>query len=315
MPIEGFNYQEFATDLAQQASAVLPVDLSVEDKNYVVNIVNNFCFLAGEALVNDNTINFDVNQASIVTQFIGEWTFHKSVDLIKSNIDLQFRDPILQKVAFTVFEIAKQAIVKNLPQAQMIGVVEHHVKKVFDEALTELEKQGALTPEQLQVAVSQSNIDDMAKSDNDAIASASDTKILKLAAFAMILRQMPNDKVGTILNKFNPSDAQVLMQYMQMDDLETKIDTGIVMKCLQEIKMNLPEPKKVNINKTLGNISKILATTDINVLEDIVKNERQVVKDFILDSEFAERRNLSPWLIQLICKHVEEKINDYKKEA
>lgn len=315
MPIEGFNYQEFATDLAQQASAVLPADLSVEDKNYVVNIVNNFCFLAGEALVNDNTISFDANQASVVTQFIGEWTFHKSVDLVRGNIDVQFRDPILQKVAFTVFEIAKQALIKNLPQSQMINVVEHHVKKVFDEALIELEKQGALTSEQLQTAVNQSNIDEMAKSDNDAIAGASDTKILKLAAFAMILKQMPNDKVGTILNKFNPTDAQVLMQYMQMDDLETKIDSGIVMKCLHEIKMNLPEPKKVNINKTLGNFSKILATTDMEVLEDIVKNERPSVKDFILDSEFSERRNLSPWLIQLICKHVEEKINDYKKEA
>lgn len=315
MPIEGFNYQEFASDLAQQASAVLPADLSVEDKNYVVNIVNNFCYLAGEALVNDNTIAFDANQASVVTQFIGEWTFHKSVDLVRGNIDQQFRDPILQKVAFTVFEIAKQAISKNLPQSQMINVVEHHVKKVFDEALIELEKQGALTSEQLQTAVNQSNIDEMAKSDNEAIAGASDAKILKLAAFAMILKQMPNDKVGTILNKFNPPDAQVLMQYMQMDDLETKIDSGIVMKCLHEIKMNLPEPKKVNINKTLGNFSKILATTDMEVLEDIVKNERPSVKDFILDSEFSERRNLSPWLIQLICKHVEEKINDHKKEA
>lgn len=315
MPIEGFNYQEFATDLAQQASAVVPTDLSVEDKNYIVNIVNNFCFLAGEALVNDNTITFDANQASIVTQFIGEWTFHKSVDLIRSNIDIQFRDPILQKVAFTVFEIAKQAILKNLPQAQMIGIVEHHVKKVFDEALNDLQKQGALTQDQLEVAVNQSNIDDMAKADNDTIANASDTKILKLAAFAMILRQLPNDKVGTILNRFNPSDAQVLIQYMQMDDLETKIDSGIVMKCLQEIKMSLPEPKKVNINKTLGNFSKILSNADMSVLEDIVKNERHLVKDFILDSEFSERRNLSPWIVQLICRHVEEKINDHKKEA
>lgn len=315
MPIEGFNYQEFASDLAQQASAVLPSDLSAEDKNYVVNVVNNFCYLAGEALVSDTTLNFKVEDASIVTQFIGEWTFHKAVDLIRGNIPMQFRDPILQKVAFIVFEMAKQALIKKVEQGQMIDIVEHHVKKVFDEALLELQKNGALSPQQLENAMSQSNIDEMAKADNDAIAGASDAKILKMAAFAMILKQMPNDKVRTMLNKFSPSDAQVLIQYMQMDDLESKIDSGIVMKCLQEIKMSLPEPKKVNINKTLANFSKTLAKTDISVLEDIVKNERPNVKDFILDDEFSERRNLSPWLIQLICRHVEEKIDDYQKKA
>ncbi len=315
MPIEGFNYKEFAHDLAQQAKAVLPADLSAEDKNYVVNIVNNFCFLAGEALDKDTEVNFTVDQASIVTQFIGEWSFHKSLDLIRGNISAQFRDPILQKVAFTVFEIAKQALSKNLPQDQMIGIVEHHVKKVFEDALTDLQKKGALSVEQLENAKNQSNIDEMAKADNDAIANTSDTKILKLAAFAMILKQLPNDKVGTILTKFNPSDAQVLIQYMQMDDLETKIDSGVVLKCLQEIKMTLPEPKKVNLNKTLGNFSRILANVDVAILENIINHERPVVKDFILDSEFNERRNLSPWMVQLICKHVEEKIHDYKKEA
>ncbi len=315
MTIEGFNYKEFANDLAQQAKAVLPADLSIEDKNYVVNIVNNFCFLAGEALDKDTTVSFDVNQASIVTQFIGEWTFHKSVDLIRGNIEPQFRDGILQKVAFTVFEIAKQAISKNIPQAQMIEIVEHHVKKVFDESLADLQKQGALTEDQLVNAKNQSNIDDMAKADNDAIANTSDTKILKLAAFSMILKQLPNDKIGTILNKFSPTDAQVLMQYMQMDDLETRIDSGVVLKCLQEIKMSLPEPKKVNVNKTLGNFSKTLANVDTKVLECIIEQERPIVKEFILDSEFGERRNLSPWMIQLVCKHIEEKINDYKKEA
>lgn len=315
MPTTGFQYKEFASDLAQQAKAVLPHDISVEDKNYVVNIVNNFCFLAGEALAKDPATNLSVDEASVVTQFIGEWAFHKSIDLIRANIDIQFRDPILQKVAFTVFEIAKQSLVKKIPQPQMIDLVEHHVKKVFDEALEELHKKGALDQKQLENAVNQSNIDEMAKADNEAIATASDTKILKLAAFAMILRQVPQDKVGTILNKFSPSDAQVLLQYMQMDNLESKIDTGIIMKCLQEIKMTLPAPKKVNLNKTLGNFNKTLANTQVAILENIVKDERPVVKDFILDSEFAEKPNISPWVIQLICKHVEEKINDYKKEA
>lgn len=313
MPIEGFNYKEFAANLAKQANTVLPEDLSDEDKKYIVNIVNNFCYLAGEALDKDNTLNFNAEQASVITQFIGEWAFHKSIDLIRSKIGKQFRDSIMQKIAFTVFEIAKQAILKNLPQDQMIGVVEHHVKKVYDEALADLQKKGALSPEQFEKASQQSNIDEMAKNDNEAIESASDSKILKLAAFALVLKKLPQDRISTILTKFSPTDAKVLMQYLQIDDLETKIDSNIIMKCIHEMKLSLPEPKKVNINKTLGNFSKVLAATDIELLEQIVFDERNNVKSFILDS--SDKSKFSPWIVQLICKHVEEKINDYKKEA
>lgn len=315
MPIEGFNYKEFASNLSQQAKAVLPPDLSSEDKNYVVNIVNNFCFLAGEALSKDASLKFNADQASIVTQFIGEWAFHKSVDLIHGKIDPQFRDPILQKVAFTVFEIAKQAMVRKLPQPQMINLVEHHVKKVFEDALQELHKQGALNEEQLKMAASKSNIDEMAQADNEALAQVSDAKILKLAAFAMLLKQLPDDKVAAFLNKFDPNDAKVLIQYIQMDDLESKIDSHIVLKCLQEIKMTLPESKKVNLNKTLGNFSKSLSQANPKLLEKIIKDERPLVKDFISDADFGDRSNFSPWVIQLICKHVEDKLDANKKKA
>jgi len=314
MAIEGFNYKEFASNLSMQAKAVLPPNLSAEDKNYVVNIVNNFCFLAGEALFKDANLKFDVDQASIITQFIGEWAFHKSVDLIHGSIPMQFRDPILQKVAFTVFEVAKQAMSKNVPQPQMINIVEHHVKKVYEEALVELHKQGALDDAQLKEAASKSNIDEMAQADNEALAEVSDTKILKLAAFAMLLKKLPDDKVSVFLNKFDPNDAKILIQYIQMDDLESKIDSNIVMKCLEEIKMTLPQSNKVNLNKTLGNFGKIVTKANAGALKDILKDERLLVKDFIFDSDFNQA-NLSPWVIQVICNHVEEKLNDNKKKA
>lgn len=314
MAIEGFDYKEFAANLSMQAKAVLPNNLSAEDKNYVVSIVNNFCFLAGEALSKDTNLKFDQDQASIVTQFIGEWAFHKSIDLIHGKIPMQFRDPILQKVAFTVFEVAKQAMVKNVPQPQMINLVEHHVKKVYGEALVELHKQGALDDSQLKDAANRSNIDEMAQADNEALAQVSDAKILKLAAFAMLLRKLPDNKVSAFLNKFEPNDAKVLIQYIQMDDLESKIDSHIVMKCLEEIKMTLPQSNKVNLNKTLGNFSKAITSVNSKILDKILEGERQIVKDFIFDSNF-DQTSLSPWVIQVICNHVEEKLNDNKKKV
>ena len=103
MAIEGFDFQEFSKNLAQQATSVVPADLSENDKTYVINLVYSYCNLAGDALSKDENINLNVEQASIVCQFIGEWSFHKSIDVIRAGVPVDFRDEVMQKVAFTVF--------------------------------------------------------------------------------------------------------------------------------------------------------------------------------------------------------------------
>ena len=113
MVAEGFKYKEFAEDLSGQAKAVVPTDISKEDQEYVYNTVHNFCFVAGEALANDTEHQYTVDQASIITQFIGEWSFHKSLDIIRGKIPPQHRDSIMQKIAFTIFEVAKQAVLRT----------------------------------------------------------------------------------------------------------------------------------------------------------------------------------------------------------
>ena len=45
---------------------------------------------------------------------------------------------------------------------------------------------------------------------------AGDKKAFKLASLALLLRTLSQDKVSSILNKFNPQDAQLVIQYMQM---------------------------------------------------------------------------------------------------
>ena len=86
MPIANFNPQEFGQSLAHQAQQVIPEDLTEEQTQYVVNKVYQFCVLAGNALNQDPNITFDANQACVIAQFIGEWTFHKSIDVIRANI-------------------------------------------------------------------------------------------------------------------------------------------------------------------------------------------------------------------------------------
>lgn len=163
MAIEGFDYKEFAEMMSSQAGELVPANFNEMQKNYVVKTLTNFTMLAGEAIANDESLNFNADQAVFVTQIIAEWSFHKSIDLVHSGIMPEHWDGVMQKIAFTIFEIAKQAIQKNIPQDKTLQLIEHHVDKTYKEAIDDLEKRGIITSEISKQAASQSNIDEMAK--------------------------------------------------------------------------------------------------------------------------------------------------------
>ena len=160
MTIEGFDYKGFAENLAGQAAELVPKEFNENEKNYVTNTLLNFSMLAGEALYQDqDNFGFNVDQATMITQIIAEWAFHKSVDLIRSGLPQQYWDPIMQKIAFTIFEISKQTFKQGLPQDQILQLVEHHVKKTYIDCINELKEKNLIDDGLQQKAASQSNID------------------------------------------------------------------------------------------------------------------------------------------------------------
>ena len=147
MPIEGFDYKGFAASMSEQAKELVPKELKDFEKEYIVKTLGNFTLLAGEALYNDEQLKLNADQAVFITQIIAEWSFHKSIDLIHSGILPQYWDSIMQKIAFTIFEIAKQAVIRNIPQDQLLQAVEHHVIKVYNTSIEELQKKGVIDEE------------------------------------------------------------------------------------------------------------------------------------------------------------------------
>src|SRR5574344_2039137 len=161
MAIEGFDYQGFADNLSSQVGELLPQNFTEFQSNYVKNTVKNFSVLAGEALYNDTESNFNVEQAMLITQIIAEWSFHKSIDLIHSSIMPEYWDGIMQKSAFTIFEISKNATNQKLNQDDILQIVEHHVNKAYNEAIEELQKNGIIDESVKENAEKQSNINAM----------------------------------------------------------------------------------------------------------------------------------------------------------
>lgn len=316
MAIEGFEYQNFAEMLSSQAVELLPANFDDFQRNYVINTLRNFSMLAGEALYNDTTVNFTADQAMMLTQIIAEWSFHKSVDLINSGILSDYWDAIMQKIAFTIFEIAKQAMLQGISIDEILQIVENHVHKAYEDALTELKNNGIINDSLFETATHQSNIDAMmeqiqeekAKAESPAGVVSSEAKLLKLAALALLLKKTSQEKAQVILSKLNSQDSQTVIQYIQMPDLEQKIDKNIALKCLKEMKLNLPEPKKINPNKILSQINTIAQERGKNKIEIAIKRERANVQHFIKNAYEGEYAKMPAKVANIIAQHLEERV-------
>ena len=347
MPIEGFDYKAFAASMTEQAKELVPKELKEQEKQYIVKTLGNFTLLAGEALYKDEqNLNLTPDQAVFITQIIAEWSFHKSIDLIHSGILPQYWDSIMQKIAFTIFEVAKQAVIRKIPQDQLLQAVEHHVVKCYNAAIEELQQKGVIDEEIKTRAESQSNIDAMAQQaqaeqqrQQQAAAEESErnleearkrkeearkkqradkqiesmpqgisNKQMKLMTLALVLKILSQDKVTTILNKFDSNDSLQISQYMNMADLESHLDGDLITSCLKEMKEYLPLKRKLTKENVLGDLLRIYRATPREKIEKIIKNERPLVKRFISQAYDGEYSGLPLRVAGIVAQYIEDSI-------
>ena len=347
MPIEGFDYKAFAASMTEQAKELVPKELKDHEKEYIVKTLGNFTLLAGEALYKDEqNLNLTPDQAVFITQIIAEWSFHKSIDLIHSGILPQYWDSIMQKIAFTIFEVAKQAVIRKIPQDQLLQAVEHHVIKCYNAAIEELQQKGVIDEEIKARAESQSNIDAMAQQaqaeqqrQQQAASEESErnleearkrkeearkkqraekqmasmpqgisNKQMKLMTLALVLKILSQDKVTTILNKFDSNDSLQISQYMNMADLESHLDGDLITDCLKEMKEYLPLKRKLTKENVLGDLLRIYRATSREKIEKIIKNERPLVKRFVSQAYDGEYSGLPLRVAGIVAQYIEDSI-------
>lgn len=335
MAIEGFDYQQFADEMAQQAKELVPPELNDMQKEYIVKTIANFTRMAGEALYNDTSLNFNADQAILVSQIIAEWSFHKSIDLIHSRLLPEHWDGIMQKIAFTIFEVAKQALVRGIPQDQMLQAIEHHVNKAYVAGLEALEKKNVITAEMREYASKQSNIDDMAKKVQEEEIAAQQAqaqqqpqpqaahpvpqqsgnapvkatgKAMKLLSVALLMKVLSQDKVVTILNKFSEEDTQLITQYMQAPDLEAQLDAETACQCLKEIREYLPKKPKLSEDTIIRYMQRTFDRTSRDNIEKLIKHERPFVKRFISAAYEEDYYNIPLRVAGVIAQYVQDSI-------
>ncbi len=346
MAIDGFDYKEFAQSMAEQAKELVPKDLPQEDQDYIVNTLGNFTMLAGEAVYNDESLKITADQAIFITQVIAEWSFHKSIDLIHSGIDRMYWDTIMQKIAFTIFEVAKQGIIRNIQQDQLLQAIEHHVVKVYKKCIEDLEKRGVIDEEVKEQAENQSNIDDMAKQaaeeqikqqeapledidnkrreaqkrrederkrrriekEKEATAGALTVRQMRLMSLALVMRILTPDKTNLLMNNIDDGDRQLVKSYMGMANLESQIDGDILLDCLKDMRNFIPNRRKLSQENVMGDLLRLYRKNSRDKIEKVIKNERPLVKRFISQAYDGEYSGLPLKVADIVAQYVEDSI-------
>ena len=157
-----FDYKGFAQNLTKQAEEIIPNDIALQHKKEFLDRIYNFTYIAGEAFSKEDTID-SVDTAKMLTQIISEWTFHKYIDLLRSNIPSMYHESILQKLAYVAYEMARESAINKLTQAEMLDLVECQLNKVYETSCKQLLDNNQITQEIYNNAVTLSNVDMMPK--------------------------------------------------------------------------------------------------------------------------------------------------------
>jgi len=328
MPIENFDAQKFAQGLAQQAVQLVPQEFEQPQKEYVVNKVYQFCMLAGNALNQDVSISLNSDQACSICQFIGEWTFHKSIDMIGAGLSSELWDTILQQVAFAIFEAAKYTQVNKFEHNQAAATVENEAKASYERTLQELAKAGKINSADIPKILSFSNMENMAEENarrnqqnpqnpqpqnQPQKANIDNEKSMKYASIALFIKTLPEAKVKRIFGILGNEEIQEITAYLDMPDLEDKIDPSVASKYLKEFReifckkeQSLPEDfcsKILNLKMNYNEID----------IRNAVKFERPVIKNYVglcLDNDRRklEKLNLSPYVASVVYDYITSKL-------
>ena len=158
--LKKFNYKKLAADFRNDAEKNLPADIEGNYKDIFLDTIYKFSLITGESLSKDKNVTTP-EDAKMMTQILSEWTFHKYIDLLRSDIPRRYHESILQKVGFTIYEMAVQSLKQKLSYVEICSLIEHHVHKSFDKACEGLVNNGVITKDECATALAQSNINSL----------------------------------------------------------------------------------------------------------------------------------------------------------
>jgi hypothetical protein len=129
-----------------------------------------------------------------------------------------------------------------------------------------------------------------------------------MMSLALVLKILSQDKVMTILNKFDSNDSLEISQYMNMADLESHIDSDLITDCLKDMRSFLPGRKKLTKENVILNLINLYREHSRERIEKVLRDERPLVKRFVLQAYDGEYGELPLRVAGIIAEYIEESV-------
>ena len=307
---EKFNYKDFAKNLVSEANKMIPKDISLDDGDFIIEIIGKFCALAGGGIEDDKTLEVNIEIAKFIIQIIGEWTYHKSIDLIRGNIPLEHREPILQKIAFAIFEVIKQNVKNNVENSEIVELVDKEVQKTYKEALESLKNENILSEDLVKQAQSQSNIDIIAQESLKKMEEKHRMQVRtsKFITIAFLLKKLPKSKIAYILDNMNENDANDLLYLLNVPNFNTLVQYDNVINHLQEIKVSIPQTDEAKLHKINRKLYNLLKDIDKASIIELIQDERKNIKQYVINILEQKEAKIPFMIANIVYEHLESKV-------
>ena len=116
---------------------------------------------------------------------------------------------------------------------------------------------------------------------------------------------MKQDRVQTILNKFDEDDASSVVRYMRVPDLADKVGKENAMLALQDLKQVLPRSTNLTPQRVIAQIKLFASKYSRKQLDTILIRERMGVKRLVfnaLEDEFYD--GMPPKVASVVATHL-----------
>ncbi len=279
------NVPEFAQILSSQAKEAFSPDIPDNVKDYITKIIYEFINLAGKALNDDQENNYTMQQTQIICQLVGEWMFHKGIDNFKNEIPDEFWKPILQQIAFAVYETARRDILGGADLDTIINNAENAVNSSYEQMITQLEQTNKLKKSKEEI-LSQSNLNDYVEENHakeNTLSEDQEETEKRYMTLALYLKNFPPEKVAKLVKNLNTEEKGHIMTYIRMDDLEQRVDPILYNQYLEKFHNSLPKVQEKKLKQNIMNkINKAFSDVEKENILEYFAGERTNVKNFIM---------------------------------
>lgn len=280
---QDLNIEEFAQTLAGQAAEAFPPELPEEVKKTVTQVVYEFIKIAGNALGGEEH-SYNQDETILICQLVGEWMYHKGIDNYKNQIPQEYWKPILQQIAFAIFEAAKNGVINGETQDNIISLAEQAVNNSYRAMIEQLAKENKLS-KSVDEILNQSNLQDYVEQNynNIEISPEQEEKDLKLMTLALFFKTLPPEEVGKMTKFLDENSRRQILTYMNMQDLERLVDPMIYNQYLEKFHNFMPQVQQQKRKESMmSKIEAVFANIERDEFEEIIKFERKNVKNFLL---------------------------------